>query len=178
MDTVVRRKRPSIDYRVPIDFSGNESRVVSDPDAAQAVKDSILSKLPKRLKRRSTGSYHSPYSSGIPPVFEKPWFHGKLEREQATKILRSAGMEEGLFLVRESCTSSGVNVISVVKKKKILHHQVFQAVGEGQIFYGLEHGPRFQSLDQLIEFYQNYRHGGKASLLRRPCKRVDKYSVT
>ena len=26
---------------------------------------------------------------------EKPWFHGKLEREQATKILRSAGMEEG-----------------------------------------------------------------------------------
>ena len=45
-DTVVRRKRPSIDYRVPIDFSGNESRVVSDPDAAQAVKDSILSKLP------------------------------------------------------------------------------------------------------------------------------------
>ena len=45
-DIVIRRQRPSIDYRVPIDFSGNESRVVSDPDAAQAVKDSISSKLP------------------------------------------------------------------------------------------------------------------------------------
>lgn len=176
MDTVVRRKRPSIDHRVPIDFSGSESRVVSDPDAARALKDSLSSRLPKRLKRRSTGSCHSPYSSGIPAIFEKPWFHGKLEREQAAKRLRSAGMEEGLFLVRESCTSSGVNVISVVKKKKILHHQVFQAVGEGQIFYGLEHGPRFQSLDQLIEFYQNYRHAGKAPLLKRPCKRVDKSS--
>lgn len=26
---------------------------------------------------------------------EKPWFHGKLEREQAVKTLRSNGMDEG-----------------------------------------------------------------------------------
>ena len=45
-DTVVRRHRPSVDYRVAIDFSGNESRVVSDPDAAQALRDSLSSKLP------------------------------------------------------------------------------------------------------------------------------------
>ncbi|XP_065053873.1 growth factor receptor-bound protein 14-like [Rhopilema esculentum] len=174
MDSVIRRKRPSIDYRVPIDFSGNASRVVSDPDAAKAVINSISSKLPKRLKRRSTGSFHSPYSSGVPAVVEKPWFHGKLEREQAAKLLRSGGLEEGLFLVRESCTSAGVHVISLVKKKKILHHQVFKAVGEGQVFYGLEHGPRFQSLEQLIEFYQNYRHAGKPPLLRKACKRIEK----
>jgi len=175
MDTMVRRKRVSLDHRVPLDFSGQESRVVSDPDAARAVRETISSQLPKRLKRRSTGSYHSPYASGIPSLLEKCWFHGKLEREQAIKRIRSNGMDEGLFLVRESCTSAGVYVISVVKKKKILHQQIFKAFGEGQIFYGLEHGPRFQSIEQLVEFYQNYKHAGKSSLLRKPCKRSEKF---
>eukprot|EP00794_Sanderia_malayensis_P003515 gene3515-4016_t len=174
MDTVVRRKRASVDHRVPLDFSGNESRVVSDPAAARALRETISAQLPKRLKRRSTGSYHSPYASGIPTVLEKPWFHGKLEREDAIKRLRSNGMDEGLFLVRESCTSAGVHVISVVKKKKIIHQQIFKAYGEGQIFYGLEHGPRFQSIEQLIEFYQSYKHAGKPSLLKKPCKRPEK----
>ena len=35
---------------------------------------------------------------------EKPWFHGKLEREQAAKRLRSAGMEEGYVRNKNSKT--------------------------------------------------------------------------
>ena len=33
---------------------------------------------------------------------EENWFHGRISREQAETVLRTAGYSEGLFLVRES----------------------------------------------------------------------------
>ncbi len=58
---------------------------------------------------------------------DENWFHPleKLSsREDAEEKLRERGFREGLFLVRESSTSEGDFVLSVVHREEVIHYQI------------------------------------------------------
>ena len=53
------------------------------------------------------------------------WFHGNISRERATRVLQENGNWEGLFLVRESTSSPGDFVVSIIHDSKAKHFHIF-----------------------------------------------------
>ncbi|XP_053669806.1 tyrosine-protein kinase Shark [Anopheles nili] len=79
------------------------------------------------------------------------WFHGKISREDAEEILRQKG-GEGVFLVRESSSSEGDYVLSVLFKGEVIHYAI-RRHGDDAFFSIHDHTP-IHGLDSLIEHYQ------------------------
>ncbi|XP_052901886.1 tyrosine-protein kinase Shark isoform X1 [Anopheles moucheti] len=79
------------------------------------------------------------------------WFHGKISREDAEDILRREG-SDGVFLVRESSTSEGDYVLSVLFKGEVVHYAI-RRHGDDAFFSIHDHTP-IHGLDSLIEHYQ------------------------
>eukprot|EP00043_Microstomoeca_roanoka_P006915 m.67064 g.67064 ORF g.67064 m.67064 type:complete len:695 (+) comp13619_c0_seq1:367-2451(+) len=82
------------------------------------------------------------------------WFHGALPREKADYLFSQFNFAQGCFLVRESSTHAGDFVVSICFDSKPHHYHVkkFEA-SAGGVAYGLDQGPRFPSLPDLIDFY-------------------------
>ena len=181
------------DDKATLDFSGNNARIISDPLERLQIHNQLGFEIPRPPKRRS--ETFSPMTFRRAVLSSKPWYHGKVRREEAILKLRNNGMKDGMFLVRESSSCPGNLVLSVVRKGKIAHHQIFQEVsGEGRgssgsegrgggrgedggrgggsrTVYGMQHGPQFTSLELLVEAYSS----GAVDvdfLLKKPCPRV------
>lgn len=60
------------------------------------------------------------------------WFHGKLTRDDAEKLLKELNCEGG-FLVRESNTSPGEYVLTLLHEGEIVHYQILRH-GEDAFF--------------------------------------------
>ncbi|XP_052872451.1 tyrosine-protein kinase Shark [Anopheles cruzii] len=80
------------------------------------------------------------------------WFHGKVSREDAEDILRRAEGGDGVFLVRESASSEGDYVLSVLFKGEVIHYAI-RRHGDDAFFSIQDHTP-IHGLDSLIEHYQ------------------------
>lgn len=52
------------------------------------------------------------------------WFHGKLARENAETLLKEDLQVDGTFLVRESSSSVGDYVLSVLFDGEVIHYQI------------------------------------------------------
>jgi len=60
------------------------------------------------------------------PVDDLPsWFHGRLSRVDAVRVLAEAGTEEGSFLVRNSSKDAGF-VLSACAAGRVAHYQIRQ----------------------------------------------------
>ncbi|XP_050081362.1 tyrosine-protein kinase Shark [Anopheles maculipalpis] len=88
------------------------------------------------------------------------WFHGKISREDVEDILRRDG-SEGVFLVRESSSSDGDYVLSVLFKGEVIHYAI-RRHGDDAFFSIQDHTP-IHGLDSLIEHFQK----DKGSLVTR-----------
>lgn len=150
--------------KATIDFSGENGRIISDPLEALRIQSELAFEIPKSSKQR-LGTFAT--TCGKNNTLErKSWYHGKLEREHAIKRLKKHGAKEGLFLVRESNSSHGKLVLSVINKKGNINHlQIFQ----NKDLYGIEHGPQFNSLDLLIDAYHGGTVEGAEFNLKKPC---------
>ncbi|XP_012283848.1 tyrosine-protein kinase shark [Orussus abietinus] len=95
------------------------------------------------------------------------WYHGKLSRDAAEKLLQKESKEDGTFLVRESSTSSGDFVLSVSHEGEVVHYQI-RKHGE-DAFFSIDDETTIHGLDTLIEYYQEGNHGLETKL-RTPCK--------
>ena len=62
------------------------------------------------------------------------WFHGEMGREESESLLKEHGFEEGLFLVRESSTSLGDFVLSVVHDNDVIHYQIRRRQDQDGLF--------------------------------------------
>ncbi|XP_055703901.1 tyrosine-protein kinase Shark isoform X2 [Phlebotomus papatasi] len=85
------------------------------------------------------------------------WFHGRVSRERAEQILREEGYGDGVFLVRESNSSNGDYVLSVLHQGQVCHYQI-RRHGE-DAFFSIDDNKRIHGLDSLIEHYQQSSHG-------------------
>nr|CAH7742179.1 unnamed protein product [Callosobruchus chinensis] len=80
------------------------------------------------------------------------WYHGKLSREDAEDLLKQESEKNGLFLVRDSISSIGDYVLSVIHNKEINHYQIRRHVEDA--FFSIDERIKFHGLDVLIEYYQ------------------------
>lgn len=102
------------------------------------------------------------------------WFHGKLARDQAEAVLRADNnnsdaaedgtsfatatpSDNGRFLVRESHSSDGDYVLSVLHQGEIYHYQI-RRHGE-DAFFSIDEQQPLHGLDTLIEHYCRASHG-------------------
>ncbi|KAF7997213.1 hypothetical protein HCN44_005490 [Aphidius gifuensis] len=96
------------------------------------------------------------------------WFHENLSREGAEQLLQQDN-EDGTFLVRESSTSTGDYVLSVLFNQNVIHYQIRKHTEDA--FFSIEDERTIHGLDTLIEFYQENNHGLEIVLVK-PCRGV------
>ncbi|KFM71953.1 Tyrosine-protein kinase HTK16, partial [Stegodyphus mimosarum] len=121
------------------------------------VEDTLNQPLPPLNKSASRTSIDESIS----------WFHGKITRDAAEHILDSNGNTEGLFLVRESASSPGDYVLSLIHNKSPIHYQI-RRHGE-DAFFSIDDGPIVHGLEMLIAYYQENAQG-LSTKLEQICK--------
>ncbi|KAG8440307.1 hypothetical protein GDO86_006172 [Hymenochirus boettgeri] len=89
-----------------------------------------------------------------------PWFHGKITREQAERLLYPP--ETGLFLVRESTNYPGDYTLCVSCDGKVEHYRIIYSSGKLTI----DEEEYFENLMQLVEHYTNDADGLCTNLMK------------
>lgn len=161
---------------VAMDFSGQKSRVIENPcEALSVAVEEGLSWRRKSCHRLSGhGSPSSAHSSvpGIAIHLTQPWFHGKLAREEAQRLIGQQGLVDGVFLLRDSQSNPKTFVLSLCHMQKVKHFQIVPVDDDGGSFYSLDDGlTRFTDLIQLVEFYQLNR-GVLPCKLKHHCTQI------
>ncbi|CAL4060834.1 unnamed protein product, partial [Meganyctiphanes norvegica] len=96
------------------------------------------------------------------------WFHGKLSRDEAEKLLKPR--EDGLFLVRESSNFTGDYTLCVCYQRKVEHYRVISKDGKLTI----DEEEFFYHLTDLVEHYENDSDGLCTQLMRPVTKNGSK----
>jgi c-src tyrosine kinase len=78
-----------------------------------------------------------------------PWFHGKISREEAERLLRPSDSKDGLFLVRESTNFPGDYTLCVVFQQKVEHYRIIARQNQLTI----DEEESFDTLGRLVEHY-------------------------
>uniref|UniRef100_A0A672QN10 Growth factor receptor bound protein 14 n=1 Tax=Sinocyclocheilus grahami TaxID=75366 RepID=A0A672QN10_SINGR len=154
---------------VAMDFSGHKSRVIENPSEALSV--AVEEGLSWRVTSPHTECTLMSFSSLAIHVAQ-PWFHSKLSRDEAQKLITQQGLIDGVFLVRDSQSNPRTFVLSLCHTQKIKHFQIVPVEENGELFYSLDDGhTRFTDLLQLVEFYQLNR-GILPCKLKHHCARI------
>ncbi|XP_073701882.1 growth factor receptor-bound protein 14 isoform X1 [Garra rufa] len=161
---------------VAMDFSGHKSRVIENPSEALSVAvEEGLSWRRKSCHRLSSHGSPSTSQSSMSCIaihVAQPWFHSKLSRDEAQKLITQQGLIDGVFLVRDSQSNPRTFVLSLCHTQKIKHFQIVPVEENGELSYSLDDGhTRFTDLLQLVEFYQLNR-GVLPCKLKHHCARI------
>uniref|UniRef100_A0A665VGG2 Growth factor receptor bound protein 14 n=1 Tax=Echeneis naucrates TaxID=173247 RepID=A0A665VGG2_ECHNA len=147
---------------VAMDFSGQRSRVIENPSEALSV--AVEEGLSWRV---SQGSY---FNNTL--HLAQPWFHSKLSRDEAQRLVTQQGLIDGVFLLRDSQSNPKTFVLSLCHMQKVKHFQILPVENEGELHYSLDDGhTQFTDLIQLVEFYQLNR-GVLPCKLKHHCARI------
>ena len=95
---------------------------------------------------------------------QETWYHGNISRMVAKERLNA--QDSDCFLVRMSQSQLGKYVISVRYGEDIKHHMVCE---ENQFYKVEERTKRFQSLNELVAYYENRRLSRDGEMLIKPC---------
>ncbi|CAG9816444.1 unnamed protein product [Phaedon cochleariae] len=79
------------------------------------------------------------------------WYHGRLSRDEADNVLMQDGRKHGLFLVRDSNSSTGDYVLSVYHNDQVSHFQIRRHTEDA--FFSIVENLKFHGLEVLIEYY-------------------------
>ncbi|RUS75078.1 hypothetical protein EGW08_017155 [Elysia chlorotica] len=93
---------------------------------------------------------------GLPNVYNAPFFYGRITRQEAEDILKANGMQEGLFLLRESITPMGNFSLTIAHEDSCVHYSIEKKMN-GQ--YIVSEGSPFSDPLSLIEHYQTMKNG-------------------
>ncbi|CAK6448538.1 unnamed protein product [Pipistrellus nathusii] len=162
---------------VAMDFSGEKSRIIDNPTEALlvAVEEGLAWRKKACLR---LGSHSSPRAcsqrSAISMAihWSQPWFHHRISRDEAQRLIIQQGLVDGVFLVRDSQSNPRTFVLSMCHAQKIKHFQILPVEDDGKMFHTLDDGhTRFTDLIQLVEFYQ-LNKGVLPCKLKHYCARV------
>ncbi|XP_032391005.1 growth factor receptor-bound protein 10 isoform X1 [Etheostoma spectabile] len=160
---------------VAMDFSGRTGRVIDNPVEAQSAALEEGQTWRKRSQRMNVLGSPSPlHPSSLSTVIHRTqvWFHGRIMREEAHKMIIQQGQVDGLFLLRDSQSNPKAFVLTLCHHQKIKHFQILPCEEDGQVFFSLDDGAtKFTDLIHLVEFYQLNR-GVLPSKLKHPCTAV------
>ncbi|XP_076026095.1 growth factor receptor-bound protein 14 isoform X2 [Genypterus blacodes] len=161
---------------VAMDFSGQKSRVIENPSEVLSVAvEEGLSWRRKSCHRLSSHGSPSTSQSSIPNLalhLAQPWFHSKLSRDEAQRLITQQGLIDSVFLLRDSQSNPKTFVLSLCHMQRIKHFQILTVDDAGDMHYSLDDGhTRFTDLIQLVEFYQLNR-GVLPCKLKHHCARI------
>ncbi|KAM6079043.1 growth factor receptor-bound protein 14 isoform 8-T11 [Theristicus caerulescens] len=157
---------------VAMDFSGHRSRIIENPTEALsvAVEEGLAWRRRGCLRLNSHGSPIAMSNMAIHR--SQSWFHHKISREEAQRLILQHGLVDGVFLVRDSQSNPKTFVLSLSHGLKIKHFQIVPLEDDGKLFYTLDDGhTRFTDLIQLVEFYQ-LNKGVLPCKLKHYCARI------
>ncbi|XP_042199115.1 growth factor receptor-bound protein 7 isoform X1 [Callorhinchus milii] len=158
---------------VAMDFSGCTGRVIANPEEAWTVAlEEGQTWRKKSLQRYSLPSpcQGSVLSAAIHRT--QPWFHGRISREEAHRLIIQHGHVDGVFLMRESQRTPTGFVLTLSHQQKIKHFLVLLCEEDGQNYYSLDGThTKFTDLIQLVDFYQINR-GVLPCNLKHCCSRI------
>ncbi|KAG9340869.1 hypothetical protein JZ751_020062, partial [Albula glossodonta] len=97
---------------VAMDFSGQKSRVIENPSEALSV--AVEEGLSWRRKSCHRLTIHR----------AQPWFHSKLSRDEAQRLISEQGLIDGVFLLRDSQSNPKTFVLSLCHAQRIKHFQI------------------------------------------------------
>ncbi|XP_062503314.1 uncharacterized protein LOC134180227 [Corticium candelabrum] len=86
---------------------------------------------------------------------EKLQVHGPISRDEAKQLLQTAGLVDGLYLVRENARVKGGYSLSVCIGNEVKHYLI-QRHCEG---YGIQDGLRYPTVSNLLNHYHEERDG-------------------
>ncbi|XP_065069425.1 tyrosine-protein kinase SYK-like [Rhopilema esculentum] len=95
------------------------------------------------------------------------WFHGRISREQAEKLLNEHSTQNGKYLLRESSTQLGSYVLSVCYNGNVVHYQILKN-RDGTV--GIADGLRFPGPVELIHHHE-VNLDGLLTRLTIPCEK-------
>ncbi|KAK5883884.1 growth factor receptor-bound protein 10-like isoform X2 [Gymnodraco acuticeps] len=160
---------------VAMDFSGRTGRVIDNPLEAQSAAVEEGQTWRKRSQRMNVLGSSSPlHPSSLSTVIHRTqvWFHGRIMREEAHKMIIQQGQVDGLFLLRDSQSNVKAFVLTLCHHQKIKHFQILPCEEDGQVLFSLDDGAtKFTDLIHLVEFYQLNR-GVLPCKLKHPCTAV------
>uniref|UniRef100_A0A8C6PFI3 Growth factor receptor-bound protein 10a n=1 Tax=Nothobranchius furzeri TaxID=105023 RepID=A0A8C6PFI3_NOTFU len=159
---------------VAMDFSGRTGRVIDNPVEAQsaALEEGQTWRVSMRFTTQSV--IHPFTHTHSHAVIHKTqvWFHGRIMREEAHRMIIQQGQVDGLFLVRDSQSNPKAFVLTLCHHQKIKHFQILPCEEDGQVFFSLDDGAtKFTDLIHLVDFYQLNR-GVLPCKLKHPCTAV------
>uniref|UniRef100_A0A2K6DCI1 Growth factor receptor bound protein 14 n=1 Tax=Macaca nemestrina TaxID=9545 RepID=A0A2K6DCI1_MACNE len=162
---------------VAMDFSGQKSRVIENPTEALsvAVEEGLAWRKKGCLRLGTHGSPTASSQSSATNMAihrSQPWFHHKISRDEAQRLIIQQGLVDGVFLVRDSQSNPKTFVLSMSHGQKIKHFQIIPVEDDGEMFHTLDDGhTRFTDLIQLVEFYQ-LNKGVLPCKLKHYCARI------
>ncbi|NXW51256.1 GRB14 protein, partial [Nyctiprogne leucopyga] len=168
------RRSISENSLVAMDFSGHRSRIIENPTEALsvAVEEGLAWRKRGCLRLNSHGSPIAMSNMGMSIHRSQSWFHHKISREEAQRLILQHGLVDGVFLVRDSQSNPKTFVLSLSHGLKIKHFQIVPLEDDGKLFYTLDDGhTRFTDLIQLVEFYQ-LNKGVLPCKLKHYCARI------
>uniref|UniRef100_A0AAQ5ZKT8 Growth factor receptor-bound protein 10a n=1 Tax=Amphiprion ocellaris TaxID=80972 RepID=A0AAQ5ZKT8_AMPOC len=160
---------------VAMDFSGRTGRVIDNPVEAQSAALEEGQTLEEKEPAYECPGQSSPlHPLSLSTVIHRTqvWFHGRIMREEAHKMIIQQGQVDGLFLLRDSQSNPKAFVLTLCHHQKIKHFQILPCEEDGQVFFTLDDGAtKFTDLIHLVEFYQLNR-GVLPCKLKHPCTAV------
>ena len=99
-------------------------------------------------------------------LVQNPWYHSGISWKKSEKRLNA--QDSDCFLVRKSQHQEGKLVISVKCGGKVKHHTVRE---ENQRYEVEGTEKKFDSMDELIAYYQNNFLSTEEEVLTTPCPR-------
>ncbi|MED6288709.1 hypothetical protein CHARACLAT_029298 [Characodon lateralis] len=100
-------------------------------------------------------------------VHALPFFYGNITREEAEDYLRQGGMNNGLYLLRQSRNYLGGFALSVSNSGRFCHYTIERQLNE---MYAIVGGKSHRSPMDVID-YHSQEMDGLVCLLKKPCNR-------
>lgn len=122
----------------------------------------------QHLGTGKAGYIPSNYVAQIKTIEAEDWFHGRMTRGQAEKILMQCG-SEGSFLLRESESKPGDYSLSVRSADAVKHYRI-RTLEDGALY--IARRITFKDLHELVEHYRQSADG-LCTMLREPCKEME-----
>ena len=83
------------------------------------------------------------------------WFHGPISREESERRMKSYGVRDGLFLVRERTQVNSFALCLVFRND--IYHYLLDMNSLGQL--SIENGRKFENLLQVVDHYSRTPDG-------------------
>ncbi|PWA31966.1 hypothetical protein CCH79_00019282, partial [Gambusia affinis] len=96
-----------------------------------------------------------------------PFFYGNITREEAEVYLKQAGMNNGLYLLRQSRNYLGGFALSVSNSGRFYHYTIERQPNE---MYAIAGGKSHRGPTDVID-YHSQEMDGLVCLLKKPCNR-------